>query len=464
MGRVRFLFFAILLGLMGALVPVSAPALSLPQTLAANRAIGSLHGTSWVLRPSFGVGYLGVSWLRGRAPRVRFEVNGAWSGWQRVEADLDLATDRARTYGELIPGDDADAYQLSGSAVGVRAAVINTTDGPRHVTWITPTAQATQAEPNIISRAQWGADESYRFDSAGNEVWPPAFYPTQKLTVHHTAGQNDDPNPAATVRAIYYYHAVTRGYGDIGYQFLIDAQGNVYKGRWSGPANDRNQADDTITGENAQSYGVTAAHVGGYNSGNIGIAVLGTYDTVDVSPAAKTSLVNMLAWESEHHGIDPQASSTYTNPINGTQKFTANISGHRDWEATDCPGTLLYGDLPSIRDAVAAQIAAGNPSPSPSPSPVATVPGAPSLSAVPATSKGVQLTWAAPSNGGSAITGYRIYRSKSAGAETLLTSVGAVTGYRDSGTQRGRVYYYEVTAVNSAGEGSKSNEAAARAS
>jgi fibronectin type 3 domain-containing protein len=75
----------------------------------------------------------------------------------------------------------------------------------------------------------------------------------------------------------------------------------------------------------------------------------------------------------------------------------------------------------------------------------------------------VQLTWSVPSNGGSAITGYRIYRSKSSGTETLLTSVGAVTAYRDAGTQRGRVYYYKLSAVNSLGEGAKSNEASARA-
>ena len=81
---------------------------------------------------------------------------------------------------------------------------IDTTDGPRHLVWksTTATSAAAVSEPSIVSRAQWGADESYRFDSSGKEVWPPAFSPTQKLIVHHTAGQNDDPNPASTVRAI----------------------------------------------------------------------------------------------------------------------------------------------------------------------------------------------------------------------------------------------------------------------
>jgi N-acetylmuramoyl-L-alanine amidase len=52
----------------------------------------------------------------------------------------------------------------------------------------------------------------------------------QKLIVHHTATQNNDPDPPATIRSIYYYHAVTQGWGDIGYNFLIDEAGNLYEG------------------------------------------------------------------------------------------------------------------------------------------------------------------------------------------------------------------------------------------
>ena len=55
------------------------------------------------------------------------------------------------------------------------------------------------ARPPIMSRAEWGADESIRFKN-GKESWPPAFAPTHKLIVHHTAGANNDPNPASTIR------------------------------------------------------------------------------------------------------------------------------------------------------------------------------------------------------------------------------------------------------------------------
>ena len=78
------------------------------------------------------------------------------------------------------------------------------------------------------SRAAWGADESLRVPN------PPAFFPVQTLTVHHTVSPNDDPDPAATVRAIYAQHVVANGFDDIGYQLLIDARGCVYEGRCVG--------------------------------------------------------------------------------------------------------------------------------------------------------------------------------------------------------------------------------------
>src|SRR5439155_10156344 len=63
---------------------------------------------------------------------------------------------------------------------------------------------AATAQPAVISRAGWGADESLRFDSTGKEIWPPAFYPVQKVIVHHTATQNSDPAPTATSRSTHY--------------------------------------------------------------------------------------------------------------------------------------------------------------------------------------------------------------------------------------------------------------------
>ena len=94
--------------------------------------------------------------------------------------------------------------------------------------------------------------------------------------------------------------------------------------------------------------------------------------------------------------------------------------------------------------------------------PVLTAPGAPSLTSASGADGSVSLQWSAPSsNGGAAITNYNVYRATASGAETLLTQVGNVTSYTDSPVTNGTTYYYEVSAVNSVGEGAVSNERSA---
>ena len=92
-----------------------------------------------------------------------------------------------------------------------------------------------------MSRAAWGADEGMRTGA-------PEFAPPRKLIVHHTVTPNDDPDPASTVRAIYAYHTHQHGWNDIGYNFLVDAAGRVYEGRYA-----RAYAPgETPTGEDAE--------------------------------------------------------------------------------------------------------------------------------------------------------------------------------------------------------------------
>ena len=93
---------------------------------------------------------------------------------------------------------------------------------------------------------------------------------------------------------------------------------------------------------------------------------------------------------------------------------------------------------------------------------VLTVPGAPTITGATGGDRQVSLSWGAPvSNGGSAITGYRIYRSTVSGGEVLLVSVGVSGSYVDSGLVNGTTYYYQVSAVNSLGEGGRSSERSA---
>lgn len=338
-------------------VPVPVAALNPPKTMAATRALGAVNGASAPVDPAFAVDHLGVSWESGSPPSVRFRAaDGAWGPWIRVHED-EIPTTAGRTWSTLVPAGDADAYQVRGSNAAVRAVAINTTDGPRAVKWSEPWAEASHlAQPAVVSRAGWGADESLRCKADGTPKSSWSFYPTKKLIVHHTVTANADPDPAATVRAIYQYHVQSRGFIDIAYNFLVDANGIIYKGRYSGPNGTCHQ--DTLTGENANGRGVTGAHTGGWNSGTMGIAVLGNYEQVPLSEATRAALVEHLAWESERHLLDPMATSTFTNPAGGASKLAPNISGHRDWSATACPGQNLYAALPLIRQEVAARTGA----------------------------------------------------------------------------------------------------------
>ena len=93
---------------------------------------------------------------------------------------------------------------------------------------------------------------------------------------------------------------------------------------------------------------------------------------------------------------------------------------------------------------------------------VQTVPSAPQNLKATAGNAQVTLSWSAPlSNGGSAITNYKVYGGTTSGGETLLTTVGNVLTYTDTTVTNGQTYYYQVTAVNTVGESAVSNEASA---
>ncbi len=91
-----------------------------------------------------------------------------------------------------------------------------------------------------------------------------------------------------------------------------------------------------------------------------------------------------------------------------------------------------------------------------------TVPDPPTLDTATPGDTTVDLSWSAPYDGGSALTGYNIYSGISSGGETLLDNVGAgTTVYNDTGLTNGTVYFYKVSAVNIVGESALSNELSA---
>lgn len=235
----------------------------------------------------------------------------------------------------------------------LRITAIDSTDRRPGLHIAPPVASAAMGQPTIISRAGWGADESLRFDSGGHELFPSGYFPLQKAIVHHTAGRNNDPNPEATIRAIYYMHAIGRKYGDIDYNYLIDWQGRIYEGRHS-----RDYGGGPITGEDLAGNQIRGAHAFDFNDGTVGIALLGNFTNVLPPTAQRTALEKLLAWKLERHGLNPLGASTYTNPQLGNSKYLNNISGHRNVSLTACPGNAFYATFPALRQAVANRIAA----------------------------------------------------------------------------------------------------------
>ena len=289
---------------------------------------------------------------------IAFSVDGSTFGADET-VDPDEMGDRsasAENYGRVMVAQGAWYVRLTADRRldGLTVVAMDGGDEPVALPDTANVVSAATSQPTIISRAAWGADESLRFDDQGLEPWPEVFQRVQKIVIHHTAGPNYDPNPAATMRSIMRYDAITKGWTDIGYNFLIDSGGHIYEGRHS-----RSYAPGEIpTGEDAAGLLVSGAHALEFNSGVIGIAMMGTFTNQDITAAARASLESLIAWESERHDIDPTGAATYVNAVTGATRTFANIAGHRDVASTACPGGVFYGTLPALRTAVAGRISA----------------------------------------------------------------------------------------------------------
>lgn len=283
---------------------------------------------------------------------LRFSTNGtSWLPWQSVTTDeshLRPPDPGGLQFGDLITNLQAQyiQYRLTRAAGAPQPTVsielIDSTAGTAITVGPSSAGRAVTQSIPIISRAGWGADESLRFDpNTGQEVWPREYRTSQKLICHHTATSNFENDPSQTVRAIYYYHAITLGWGDIGYNFLIDWRGNVYEGRYGG---------DGVVGGHAYSYSRSLS----FNYGSIGIGNLGTFTTVNPTQAMLSSLAQLITWKGRY--VDPHGNTYYV------AGFLPDIMGHRDavntptaYE-TECPGDMLEAMLPALRDNVLTQM------------------------------------------------------------------------------------------------------------
>jgi len=256
--------------------------------------------------------------------------DGSWSDWITLDSDPHTPPrqDDGWVYAPPVlargqqvqllvqcePGPDGAAPQLR----ALRVTAVETFETDTH--WL---ATPELIDGWIVPRAGWGADESLRFDENGEEIWPPRYAPIQKVIVHHTVTKNDPPDPAATIRAIYAYHAVTLGWGDIGYNFIVDWQGRAYEGRYGGP-------------------NVVGAHTAGYNTGTLGIAVLGDFTSTAPPQPVLDALARLIRTRAGH--LDPAGIGPFRDLVD-----VPNIGGHRDYNITECPGDQLYARIPVLR-------------------------------------------------------------------------------------------------------------------
>ena len=303
------------------------------------RAFAASEWDSFVA--DFPFGALGAHWVAGAGAddthlQVSLSPDGVdWSPWRELHPDdHGRSADDERRFAELLlastsqhvrfraTGPDGEPRPLPPD---LRLVYIDASGGPSAADLGAQLGAFEATMPRVVPRSGWGADEKLRFDKAGKEIWKPEYYITEKIIIHHTETSNTE-DPLKAIRSVYYYHAVTRGWGDIGYNYLIDRNGVVYEGRYGGP-------------------NVVGGHAYQYNYGSLGIALLGSFTTTPDTPAAEASLIQLAAYKGRF--INPQGTYYFVD------KTVPNIIGHRDVLSTACPGNAFYPRLPTIRQGVA---------------------------------------------------------------------------------------------------------------
>jgi hypothetical protein len=319
--------------------------------------VGSVQGSSGIVAAPRPFSLVGVQWSSPQHVRIELRVrrrDGAWSRWA-VASTLGHGPDESRPgdplIGEGIWTGPAEYVELRTSqplrdvvlhfVAPEPAATLGARAAASSLARAQPILNAGPGQPPIITRQAWAQGKA-----------PPAVKPgygTVKLAfVHHT--ENPNGYSAAEVPsmlyAIYQFHRYTRGWDDIGYNFVIDLFGRIWEARKGG-------IDQAVVG----------AQAGGYNKVSTGVAILGTFDSVLPTGAALDALQRLLAWKLSLHGVPTSgrvtvevnpADAFYTPFKPGAHVSLPRVAGHRDGDSTGCPGDALYGHLPAIRPQVQA--------------------------------------------------------------------------------------------------------------
>lgn len=239
------------------------------------------------------------------------------------------------------PADALQVRRRSGTGpVELTTVTVSGGDGLAFAPGAAPGAALADGHP-VVPRTQWDPRGECRPRRA------PAYGVARLAYVHHTVmfpryspEQADD-----VVRAVCLFHVETRGFDDIGYNFLVDRYGTAYEGRAGG-------LDLPVAG----------AHAAGFNEASFGVTVVGDFERDTVPPAALESVARLIADRFHRYNIDPRSAVEVVSTDEGTlSRYRVGkavrlptIVGHRDTATnTLCPGGHLYARLGSIRQRVA---------------------------------------------------------------------------------------------------------------
>jgi hypothetical protein len=275
---------------------------------------------------------LGLVWDAG-APQAQVRARrdgGRWTRWTPLPHNH--AGDHDRTDPVFTGSADAFQLRLRGGVRGLRARFVRAL--PHAPARRARAAARQQSGPAIDPRAGWG----------GDSVPPrsgPSYGDVQMAFVHHTVSAVDyaPEESAGIILGIARYHRDSNGWNDIGYNFLVDRYGVIFEGRAGG-------VEAAIVGAQAQ----------GYNSHSTGIACLGTFTSLPLDSPAMESLARLIGWKLSLHGVPTLGQVTLESGGGASNRYPSGtpvtferVSGHRDGDATSCPGDALYAQLPDLR-------------------------------------------------------------------------------------------------------------------
>ena len=364
------------------LVPeVSVQSLPAQKISSTRLSDGTIRTTLLSAQPTKPFSLVGITWV-GLLPddthfQVRTRTEGKWSDWEKLiysddhGVDLNSPESAGARFGAdplLVAAADGVEWKMRNlNGVLPHDLRLELVDSPvtaadrnlvarRSVTGQVPSTVtspqgAVVSRPEIVSRSQWGADESKR------DKTPRISGTIIAGFIHHTATTSKyTPEQApGQIRNLYAYFTQSLNYADMGYNFLVDKYGTIYEGR-AGCVRGSSVPCD------GPSLPVQGAHTAGMNEDTFAISAVGNFDTVKPTKTSADLMVDsisqLIAWKLAPYDLNPKATARIPSTDNsGKSRYpfgeiasTPIISAHRDVGLTVCPGRYLYPYIPRIKE------------------------------------------------------------------------------------------------------------------